>query len=100
MSTESGQAQPALFRVHTGFWGCGAFGGHRVLMATLQILAAEIAGLERLVFHTFDAPGTKAPDAARVLIEGTLASGSVIDTGELIRRVAAMGFEWGVSDGN
>ena len=32
--------------VHTGFWGCGAFGGHRVLMTTLQTLAAEMAGLE------------------------------------------------------
>jgi len=86
--------------VHTGFWGCGAFGGHRVLMATLQMLAAEMAGLERLVFHTFDTPGTKALDAARVLIERILASASVIVTRELIRRVAAMGFEWGVSDGN
>ena len=34
--------------VHTGFCGCGAFGGHRVLMAMLQLVAAEkIAALAR-----------------------------------------------------
>ncbi len=45
--------------IHTGFWGCGAFGGNRVLMTTLQILAAEMAGLERVVFHTGDASGSR-----------------------------------------
>ncbi|MEX1263094.1 MAG: hypothetical protein WEE66_04010 [Actinomycetota bacterium] len=44
-----------------GFWGCGAFGGDRLLMTTLQSLAAEMAGIHRL---------------------------------------AGLGFEWGVSDGN
>jgi len=29
--------------VHTGFWGCGAYGGNRVLMALLQLLAAQLA---------------------------------------------------------
>jgi hypothetical protein len=37
--------------VHTGYWGCGAFGGNRVLMALLQVLAAGSAGLDQLVFH-------------------------------------------------
>ncbi len=46
--------------VHTGYWGCGAFGGDRVLMAMLQALAAEMAGLERLIFHTGRAEGAKA----------------------------------------
>lgn len=30
--------------VHTGHWGTGAFGGNKVVMAFLQILAAKIAG--------------------------------------------------------
>jgi Poly (ADP-ribose) glycohydrolase (PARG) len=40
--------------VHTGYWGCGAFGGNRVLMALLQVLAAGSAGLDQLVFHVGD----------------------------------------------
>lgn len=90
----------ASVAVHTGFWGCGAFGGHRVLMAMLQVLAAEMAGLDRLIFHAFDSVGTRAVNTARAVIERDLASRSAVDTRVLIDRIAAMGFEWGVSDGN
>jgi hypothetical protein len=50
--------------VHTGFWGCGAFGGNRVLMALLQAIAAQLASLEVLVFYTFDSGGTQALETA------------------------------------
>lgn len=46
--------------IHTGYWGGGAFGGNRVLMSMLQILAAQMAGVDRLVFHT-GAPGGECP---------------------------------------
>ena len=39
------------FVVHTGFWGRGAFGGNRVLMTTLQVLAAEMADVSNRVSH-------------------------------------------------
>ncbi len=32
--------------VHTGNWGTGAYGGDRVLMALLQLIAARLAGLD------------------------------------------------------
>jgi len=48
----------AAVLVHTGFWGCGAFGGNRELMALLQILAAAVSGLDMLVFHTHTLAGT------------------------------------------
>lgn len=86
--------------VHTGFWGCGAFGGHRVLMAMLQVLAAEMAGLERMVFHTGDAAGAQALATARRLLEEDLTSKPGTALSELIERIASLGFEWGVSDGN
>ena len=38
--------------VHTGFWGCGAYGGNRVLMSCLQLIAACGSGLNTLVFHS------------------------------------------------
>ncbi len=91
---------PCPVIVHTGFWGCGAFGGNRVLMAMLQVLAAEMAGLELLVFHTGAADGAGALASARRLIEEGLMSEPEVGPGELIERIASLGFEWGVSDGN
>jgi hypothetical protein len=92
-------ARPARVAVHTGYWGCGAFGGNRVLMATLQVVAARMAGLERLVFHT-GSPGGDAPlTAARGLI-GELTAGKAIKTTDLLIAIEEQGFRWGRSDGN
>lgn len=85
-------------RVHTGFWGCGAFGGHRTLMATLQLLAARLAGLDELWFYTFDDAGSRSFAEAQRLLAGPLASASA--TEELLVHLVSLGFEWGRSDGN
>ena len=85
--------------VHSGFWGCGAFGGNRVMMALLQMIAAEMAGLERLVMHTFDSDGTKALDEATRVIRTELDGKSLIQTDQLIDRIVGLGFEWGIEDG-
>ncbi len=91
---ESGDAPVA---VHTGFWGCGAFGGNRVLMALLQIFAGELAGIERLVFHTVDQQGRAAFDSAASMLGGALRD--TVDVAELPGRVAALGLCWGTSNG-
>ena len=80
--------------IHTGFWGCGAYGGNRTLMVALQILAAWLAGVEKIVFHTGDAASLSTIDAARALAEG---SGTLA---ERIDALLAQDFRWGVSDGN
>ena len=84
--------------VHSGFWGCGAFGGNRTLMALLQWIAADMAGIDLLVLHTAD-PAGPAAYAAAVDSRDDLARAGVSDTGRLIERVEAMGFEWGMGDG-
>jgi hypothetical protein len=89
-----------LVAVHTGFWGCGAFGGNRVLMTALQVLAAEMAGLELVVLHTGDASGIVAVNDAKRMFEVDLITRSPMATTALIELVDSMGFEWGVSDGN
>ncbi|MFN8177613.1 MAG: hypothetical protein U0167_06790 [bacterium] len=85
--------------VHTGFWGCGAFGGDRVLMALLQMIAAQMAEVDRLVFHAVSAAGVKTLETARARAAEAL-GGSTLPTAELIERIEALGFTWGVSDGN
>lgn len=81
--------------IHTGYWGCGAFGGNRTLMAMLQVVAAGMAGVDRLVFHAGVAGSAPVRDAL-TRIEGR----EVLPTATLIDELTAAGFEWGVSDGN
>lgn len=110
--------------VHTGFWGCGAYGGNRTVMATLQILAARLSGLNRLVFHLVDRQGRKDWEAA-MRLEGEIRSSSAqsgvlsrmlrwvslsdgnrsgatsrVDPQRIAHVFAARGLKWGVSDGN
>lgn len=84
--------------IHTGFWGCGAYGGNRVLMGTLQLIAARMAGVEGVVFHAGDKEGLgQYREAQRV-------EGEVLKEGRgteaVVERLVGRGFRWGVSDGN
>ena len=79
--------------VRTGFWGCGAFGGNRLVMTSLQLYAAHLAGVARLRFYAFDDAGRgDALAGARVLDEA-------LATGDVIEAIADRDFRWGVSDG-
>ncbi len=100
--------------VHTGFWGCGAFGGNRVLMALLQIIAASMSGIDRLVFHTVTPDGTAAFSKASKMFVGSVMDRSwltrlmkmapspdaPVRLDQILAKIQTMGFEWGVSDGN
>ncbi len=86
--------------VHTGFWGCGVFGGNRVLMTLLQILAAGAAGLDRLVFHAFKPSNLQVVDEACANLEKLAGAEGPRETAALIDEIISLGFEWGVGDGN
>jgi hypothetical protein len=90
-----GSAAPVV--VHSGFWGCGAFGGNRVLMLMLQITAAGAAGLTQLVLHTGEGGEGAFKDACAALAR---IGDSPCSPADLIARVSGLGFEWGESDGN
>jgi hypothetical protein len=87
------------FCIHTGFWGCGAYGGNRVLMSLLQMIAADMAGESQIIFHvgdkTGDAPFDEALTAYR-LFRNNL----TITTDGMIKALAERHFSWGESDGN
>jgi hypothetical protein len=87
--------------VHTGFWGCGAYGGNRVLMTLLQLLAARLARLDRLVFHTGDKAGSVPYyQAIRTFQQVVLADAPSHRVVDIVTQLESMGFLWGVSDGN
>jgi hypothetical protein len=83
--------------IHSGFWGCGAFGGDRVMMTLLQVLAADLAGVARLVLHVGDPSGRTSVERALALAPDLSTAASAA---ELIAGIEALGLAWGVSDGN
>lgn len=88
-------------QVHTGHWGTGAFGGHKVLMALVQLVAARLAGIDRLVYHTVSVDGSALfEEATRRLDSEILPAGAAPRVVDLERALYEMGFVWGVSDGN
>ena len=85
--------------VHTGYWGCGAFGGNRILMAALQVLAARMAGIGTLAFHVGDPAGSELLADALGFLDGNEGVGGRTSTRARIDAITAYGFRWGVSDG-
>jgi len=87
--------------IHTGFWGCGAFGGNRILTPALQLIAARWVGLPRLAFYAFDASGQKDFSESLDLARRLNATESVTDRIEsTIDAAVNLRMKWGVSDGN
>lgn len=85
--------------IHTGFWGCGAYGGNRTVMTILQIAAAGMAGVDRLVFHTVNEASMSVLHQAKSLIRSEFSGISEVDTRDISECVYARGFEWSVSNG-
>ncbi|MBP8926236.1 MAG: hypothetical protein KBG75_10285, partial [Pseudomonadales bacterium] len=50
-SCSAAGSAPARPRLHSGNWGCGAFGGNPELMYLVQMIAADWTGLDAIVFH-------------------------------------------------
>lgn len=85
-------------RIHSGFWGCGAYGGNRVLMLLLQMLAAQLAGIDQITFHTGDGSGALPFQEAQEIYQRIRESNLPVD--QVIDLVVGYHFEWGESDGN
>jgi len=95
-SAQLGPGAPVV--IHTGYWGCGVFGGDRVLMSLLQVLAAGMAGASRLVFHTTSEAGTAPFAEALSILREKLPTGGSVRSGDLLDAVTALGFHWGMGD--
>ena len=83
--------------VHTGYWGCGAYGGNQNLMPLLQLIAACGSGINTMVFHS--GPDSTGYARAQKLLEELLPVDKEIVLETLLSQIENMGFEWGVSDG-
>ncbi|MEX0774746.1 MAG: hypothetical protein WD042_03420 [Phycisphaeraceae bacterium] len=92
------QAETVL---HTGFWGCGAFGGNRKLMIALQALAARAAAIDRVVVHAGDAAGAVEAQTGLDVAESlAVRCGTSCTLDTMVGQAVMLGCRWGVSDGN
>jgi hypothetical protein len=77
-------------------------------MAILQILAARLAGVDKLVYHTFSRQFSEAYEEGLQLVETKLLVPKSSEQGEvtsislanIVDQITDMDFEWGESDGN
>lgn len=85
--------------LHTGNWGCGAYGGNRQLMLTIQMMAARLAGLNQIVFHC----GSESVDDVSSfdsMLRTTFSFRPGVRLANVLKKLVSDGFEWGASDGN
>lgn len=80
--------------IHTGNWGCGAFGGNRELMYLVQLYVANLFGVDEIVFH---AASDDLFVSARQKLEKLKLCHNLEDAVECL---LDMHFVWGESDGN
>ena len=87
--------------INTGNWGTGAYGGNKTLMALLQIFAAKLASIDKLIYHTFSKQYTeKFYEAKNILANEIIKNHEKIQVNEVLNQIKAMNFKWGNSDGN
>jgi hypothetical protein len=80
--------------IHTGNWGCGAFGGNVGLMYTVQMLAGLWAGIDELVFNDVQSEGWEL-----ALEHYSKLKGSQLQFDGVLEYLLAQEFRWGVPNG-
>ncbi len=86
--------------IHTGFWGCGAYGGYPALMVSVQLIAARMAGVDRLEFYLWDSAGEQRFAMGQQIAQEVMGGVGVDDGERIVENLTARGFVWGMSDGN
>jgi len=83
--------------IHTGHWGCGAYGGNKVIMTALQIIAAHLAKIDKLIYHCKDSPESFT-EAINVLAE--ILKEENLNLSTIINLIHSKEYKWGLTSGN
>lgn len=91
---------PTKTYIHTGWFGCGAYGGNRTIMIVLQILAAKMAGIDKLIFHTVTLDYQDDIKAAENCLNNLFeVNQSSLSLDDVVEKVFNEKFQWGQSNG-
>ncbi|CAF1138155.1 unnamed protein product [Adineta steineri] len=77
--------------IHTGWWGCGAYGNNRRMMILTQILAAYWTEIDELIFHTQSNDYQGDIDAAQEIAHQLLKEKRVDD---VINQIVKLNLQW------
>jgi hypothetical protein len=80
--------------IHSGNWGCGAFGGNVVLMVTVQMLAGLWAGIDELIFYDVQPEGWEL-----ALEHYSKLKDSQVQFDGVLEYLLDQNFRWGVPNG-
>jgi hypothetical protein len=94
---QSQKKEPVI--IHTGAWGTGAFGGNKVVMAWMQMIAAHFGWVDTLVYHVMDDESEKAFDEAFKIFIATRGQMKGKSFREVYSLIAGYRFKWGVGNG-
>ena len=89
--------------IHTGNWGCGAFGGNVELHTMLQIIAAVAAGVDEMVYHAVDEKNLsnafEGVEALKELLPKCKDKKGKIKRDLLMNELFNKGYKWGRPNG-
>ncbi|RUP39016.1 hypothetical protein BC936DRAFT_138375 [Jimgerdemannia flammicorona] len=85
--------------IHTGNWGCGAYGGNLTVMYLMQMAAAELAGIDKIVFHFVNEKQVFS-QAHKLYEDLRVEGGPEMTVHQFCEKVGKKRFKWGYSDGN
>jgi hypothetical protein len=77
--------------IHTGWWGCGAYGNNRQMMLITQIFAAHWAEINKIIFHVQTNEHQKDIDEADAFVDKLLSHKNV---DEIIDAIVNLNLEW------
>jgi hypothetical protein len=83
--------------LHTGHWGCGAFGGNKGLVTAVQLLAAGAAGVEQVCFWWGRTELDRSALEHAAAVAEHLNGASVEDA---VAQFVAAGYHWGIANEN
>lgn len=79
--------------IHSGNWGCGAFGSNRELMYLCQIYAASVCGVDEIIFHSASKEILNAHEKVNHIEEKAAVS-------QAVEYLYAQKYQWNISDNN
>ncbi|KAJ6255011.1 poly(adp-ribose) glycohydrolase [Anaeramoeba flamelloides] len=89
--------------IHLGHWGGGAYGGNKVMVTIIQLLAGYLTGIDKMIYHTFNQIGTKSYNTGFQILEKLIAKhkkDGKIDIKKILSDIEKLKLKWGFSDGN
>lgn len=82
--------------IHSGEWGCGVFGGNKILLFASQMICASIAGVDSLILHTKDEISVvKAQE-----LYNFICSKHIQSAADAVTTLFTQHFEWGIVENN